>query len=66
MTGDPSSPPAGRRYKIQAVTASVNYADFLECIAPNIRHFDRWVIVTSADDTATHEVCRRWGLEILI
>lgn len=44
---------------------SVNYADYLECIAPNVRHFDRWLVVTVESDTRTQEVCRRHGMEIL-
>src|SRR5688500_10256772 len=68
MTGNPAPlPPAdGPRRKIQALSVSVNYADFLECVAPNIRHFDRWLVVTVAEDTRTQEVCRRWGLDVLI
>lgn len=62
MTGN--SAPAPRR-KIQALTVSVNYADYLECIAANRRHFDRWLVVTDENDTATQEVCRRHGMEIL-
>ncbi|HEX2747939.1 MAG TPA: class I SAM-dependent methyltransferase [Verrucomicrobiales bacterium] len=64
MTGNRNDTPLRR--KIQALTVSVNYADYLECIAPNIRHFDRWLIVTDEKDTRTQEVCRRWGMEILL
>lgn len=68
MTGSPSSshPPAEPRLKIQGLSVSVNYADFLECIAPNIRHFDRWLVVTDEKDTRTIDVCKRWGLDVLI
>jgi glycosyltransferase involved in cell wall biosynthesis len=61
MTGN-SAPP---RRKIQALTVSVNYADFLECIAPNRRHFDRWLVVTDEKDTRTQEVCRQHGMDVL-
>jgi hypothetical protein len=64
MTGDPNASAAPR--KIQALTVSVNYADYLECIAPNVRHFERWLVVTDESDTRTLEVCRRWGMEVLI
>jgi hypothetical protein len=63
MNGDPAAPP---RRKIQALTVSVNYADYLECIAPNRRHFDRWLVVTGEDDPQTREVCRRHGMEVLV
>ena len=51
--------------KLQAVTVCVNYSDFLECIAPNRRHFDRWVVVTVPLDRATVEVCERHGMEVI-
>lgn len=44
----------------------MNYADFLECIAPNVKHFDRWLVVTHESDTRTQEVCRRFGMEVLL
>jgi len=68
MSGNAASPqsPDGPRRKIQALSVSVNYADFLECVAPNIQHFDRWLVVTVEEDTRTQEVCRRWGLDVLI
>lgn len=61
MTGDPAPPP---RRKIQALLVSVNYADYLECIAPNMAHFDRWLVVTDENDTRTREVCARHGMEV--
>jgi len=61
MTGNAAPP----RRKIQALTVSVNYADFLECIAPNRRHFDRWLVVTDEKDARTQEVCRRHGMDVL-
>ncbi|MDQ3624972.1 MAG: glycosyltransferase family 2 protein [Verrucomicrobiota bacterium] len=51
--------------KLQAVTICINYADFLECIVRNQRHFDRWIIVTVPEDHETIAVCRRHGLEFL-
>ncbi len=64
MNGSPPPSVPGHR-KIQALTVSVNYADFLECVAPNVRHFDRWLVVTDESDTRTQDVCRRWGMEVL-
>jgi hypothetical protein len=49
--------------KIQAVTICINYADYLECIVENRRHFDRWIILTVREDAATRAVCARFGLE---
>jgi hypothetical protein len=48
---------------LQAVTICINYSDYLECVIDNRRHFDRWIIVTVADDVATRELCGRYGLE---
>jgi hypothetical protein len=49
--------------KLQAVTVSVNYADFLEVVIPeNKSLFDKWVIVTDTKDTATKELCDQHGL----
>ncbi len=52
--------------KLQAVTICINYADYLECIAANRRHFDRWVVVTVPGDAATAAVCARHGLEVVL
>lgn len=50
--------------KLQAVTVSVNYADFLEVVVQeNKKNFDKWIIVTDTKDVATKEVCDRHGLE---
>jgi hypothetical protein len=52
--------------KIEAVTVSVGYADFLREVIPyNLQHLDRWLIVTDARDQATREVCRQHNLEFL-
>jgi hypothetical protein len=70
MTGDTNSdlpvpPSERRRLKLHALSVSVDYADYLECVAPNIRHFDRWLVVTKEEDARTRDVCRRWGMEVL-
>lgn len=53
--------------KISAVTVCVGYGDFLrESVAWNRHHFDKWVIVTSPDDTETREVCRQNRLTCLV
>jgi hypothetical protein len=51
---------------IQAVSICVNYADYLESILQNRQHFDRWVIVTVAEDTETRELCRQNNLECIV
>ena len=49
--------------KLQAITICINYADYLECILLNRNQFDRWVVMTCAEDTATRDLCERHGLE---
>ena len=57
----------GTPVKLEAVTVSVGYADFLrEAIPYNVVHFDKWVIVTTPKDEATRELCRRWSLQCLL
>lgn len=52
---------------IEAVTVCVNYHDFLQETAKfNAGLFDRWIIVTTPDDEATREVCRRYNLECIV
>tara|TARA_Y100000310_G_scaffold344998_1_gene461051 strand:- start:1478 stop:2119 length:642 start_codon:yes stop_codon:yes gene_type:complete len=51
--------------KIEAVTVSVNFSDYLIHCVGNNRHFDRWVIVTTEDDKDTIKVCKDNGLEYI-
>ena len=52
---------------IDAVSVSVNYADILKYTLPaNRAFFRRWVIVTEASDTATIELCTRYGVEMVV
>ena len=52
---------------IEAVTVCVGYADFLaEAIACNIGLLDRWIVVTSENDRATRELCRRHSIHTLL
>jgi hypothetical protein len=47
--------------KIEAVTVSINYSDYLEkCIERNSALLDRWVIVTDRKDINTIELCRHY------
>ena len=47
--------------KIEAVTVSINYSDYLEkCIERNSALVDRWVIVTDEKDLKTIELCRHF------
>jgi hypothetical protein len=53
--------------KLEAVTVSVGYADYLAVVAQANRHlFDRWVIVTTPGDSETREVCRKFSLPTLL
>lgn len=48
---------------IAAVTVCVNYSDFLvHFLEQNLCHFDELVVVTTNEDKATQEVCRKWSV----
>lgn len=51
--------------KIQALTVSVNYADFLACIVRNAKHFDSWLVVTEEGDDDTIAVCKQHGIDYM-
>jgi chondroitin 4-sulfotransferase 11 len=51
---------------IEAVTVCVNYADSLEKILANRRHFDKWVIVTTNYDLETRNLCTNHNLECIV
>jgi len=51
---------------LETITISINYPDYLDRIAVNAKHFDRWLIVTHEDDLRTIDVCRRNKLEFLV
>lgn len=49
--------------KLQAVTVSVNYSDFLKyTIVENKDLFDKWIIVTDTKDAKTKELCDEYGI----
>ncbi|MBF0528889.1 MAG: glycosyltransferase family 2 protein [Deltaproteobacteria bacterium] len=53
--------------RLQGVLVCVGYADFLHWTLPlNIEHFDRLVVVTSSEDTATRKVAERCGAYLVI
>lgn len=50
--------------RIEAVTVSVGYGDILRAVAPHNRPLlDRWVVVTTAADAETRDVCRDFSIE---
>jgi hypothetical protein len=52
---------------LEALTVCVNYGDFLAVAAEQNRAlFDRWLVVTTAEDEETREVCRHFNLDTLI
>lgn len=53
--------------KIECVIISIGYADFLQETLPrNVGLFDKILVVTSKDDTATRELCRRYSVQVLL
>lgn len=56
-----------KKERIEAVTVCVGYADFLDVAAKENRGlFDKWIIVTSKDDTDTREVCRKYSIQCIV
>jgi hypothetical protein len=48
--------------KLEGITVCVGYSDYLDITLPwNIRHFDKFVIVTHPDDTDTQAVVNKHG-----
>ena len=67
--GPPSWPTAVGGYprKIEGVLVCVRYSDFLAWTLPsNIRHFDRFFVVTSRDDLETQALASRCGARVVI
>jgi hypothetical protein len=53
--------------RLEAVTVSVGYGDFLAATLPyNLAIFDRMVVVTTPEDAQTREVCRRHGVAPIV
>src|SRR6266542_160911 len=53
--------------KLEALTVCVGYADFLAAALPfNLPMFDRYVVVTTHEDHATRELCRRYGVHVIL
>jgi hypothetical protein len=53
-----------RTMRIEAVIPCLNYSDFLAQTLPhNIQHFDWIVVVTSFDDQATVDLCKKLSVE---
>ena len=52
--------------RLEAITICVDYADFLAHIMPQNRpHFDRWIVVTSPEDTRTQGLCEHYHIECI-
>jgi GT2 family glycosyltransferase len=46
---------------VEAVTVSINYADYLaHCIEQNAAILNRWIVVTSVNDKKAQRLCRRY------
>lgn len=54
-------------YKIEAVTVCCHYSDFLaETAKYNRGLFDKWLVITTPQDYATREVCRKFNLQCIL
>lgn len=53
--------------RLEVVVTCVNYGDFLaETLPFNLPHADRFVVVTTPEDTTTRNVCRKWSVECVL
>lgn len=53
--------------RLEAVTISVGYGDFLAATLPyNLQLMDHLVVVTTPEDHETREVCRRYGVTCVV
>lgn len=52
--------------KIEAVTVSVDYSEWLRKCVGNKDKFDRWVIVTVKDDIDTQRICKENDIECVV
>ena len=53
--------------KLEGVTVCVGYSDYLKVTLPmNLRHFDKFVVVTDKTDERTIELCKSMGVECVI
>jgi glycosyltransferase involved in cell wall biosynthesis len=51
--------------KVDAITVSIDYSDYLEQIVSNHDKFFRWLIVTHHSDKKTIEVCKKYNLQYI-
>lgn len=51
--------------RIDAITVSIDYSDYLDEIASNNSVLDRWLIVTHEQDIKTIRVCKKHKLEYI-
>ncbi len=60
-------PPARYPAKLEGVVVCVHYGDFLSWSLPrNVRHFDRFAVVTSPEDEQTQSIAKACGAELVI
>ena len=52
--------------KIEAVTVSIGYANFLHQVLPNKKKVDRWVVITHESDIETRWLCRQHKIECVL
>ena len=49
-----------------AITVSVNFASILELVIPlNIKHFEKWFIITDLADKKTVDLCHQYGKGVI-
>jgi hypothetical protein len=52
--------------RIEAITVSIHFSDYLIHCVGNNKHFDRWIIVTVADDEKTIDICKQHNIEYIL
>lgn len=52
--------------KIEAVSICVNFSDYFSYCVKNKKHFNRWVVVTIAEDYDTIDLCKQHDIECVL
>lgn len=52
--------------ELHALTVCAHYSDYLRSCIANRKYFDSWTVVTLPDDNETIELCKEYGLSLVV